>query len=118
MFNWWADDSDSVARWTSISSFTSLVTGNYSSDGYGVRARNSTLSSMNIGDLITKDSHTIIISDIIDDGDGVTEYAEIYICGHTSNRQDKNLKALYGGTAPPSGMKFLKITNFKYNDAN
>lgn len=50
-------------------------------------------------------------------GNGVTDWSEIYITAHTKNRKNHNLKALYSGiSTPPSYLKFVKIAHFKWND--
>lgn len=121
MFNWWADKTACVSdppgwNWTSISAFIPLVTSNYSDDGYGVRAFETTLKSVLAGDIIYVPGHILFVNRISDNNsNGIIEYKEIYVSAHTSNRRDYNLKTLYGGTNPPSNMHFVKVTNFKYN---
>lgn len=122
MYDWYADKKSYVTNWTYIPNFTSLVTNNYNTDGYGVRAYETTIGNTMAGDLVIDPAggHIMVIDKITDsNSNGITDWNEIYICGHTNNRRDHNLKALYGSpSTPPSGMRFIKINNFKYNTGN
>lgn len=122
MYNWYADKTSYIPNWTSISNFMPLVTGNYNTDGYGVRAYDTTIGTITVGDLVIDPdgAHVMVVYSAQDkNSNGITDWDEIYICGHTNNRRNHNLKALYGSpSTPPSGMRFIKINNFKYNTGN
>lgn len=118
-YNWYADKTNCVSNWSYIPSFTSLITSNYNSNGYGVRGYYENIGNVRVGDLIVDPGggHIMIVSSATDsNGNGVTDWSEIYICAHTNDRTDSNLRALYGSSAtPPVGMKFIGISNFLYN---
>jgi len=40
------------------------------------------------------------------------DWNEIYVCAHTTNRRDYRIVNSYP-SGPPTGMKFMKIANFK-----
>ena len=122
--SWWANKTGTATtwNWTSCDNFYSYITSNEATDYYGVHGSNSSISIMKIGDYVfsdvsSDDDHVMFITKIIDsNSNGLTEWDEIYISAHTSNRLDKNLKALYGGVStPPSNFKFVMLRHFKWN---
>ncbi|MDF1618628.1 amidase domain-containing protein [Petrocella sp. FN5] len=113
---WWANTSGETStwNWTGTSYFKSWVQGSNNSNIDGVDYSYPTYIEK--CDYIYVPGHVMIVSNIVDlDSDGYADWNEIQICAHTSNRNDHNLKALYGGiSSPPSNMDFMKIYG-KYN---
>lgn len=113
---WWANTSGETStwNWTGTTYFKSWVQGSNNNNIDGVDYSYPTYIEK--CDYIYVPGHVMIVSNIVDlDSDGYADWNEIQICAHTSNRNDHNLKALYGGiSSPPSNMDFMKIYG-KYN---
>jgi len=120
---WWGNVSSATNDWAGTSYFYSYVTNNHANNSYGVQGIDTQVSNVITGDYVYDTSgggHAMFISNVIDsNGNGSTDWPEIYICAHTSNRNNHNLKALYGGiSTPPSSFKFIKIVTFKWNNGD
>ncbi|SHE43321.1 Putative amidase domain-containing protein [Thermoanaerobacter uzonensis DSM 18761] len=120
MIDWWCDSSGASNysgkwNWTYVPDFYDYVTQNYSANGYGVRGLVYDIKYIQPGDVVYTPSHVLIVSSINDiNGNGYTDWNEIYVSAHTKNRLNVNITQLYG-SVPPSNLKFIKIINFKYN---
>ncbi|EOD01711.1 amidase domain-containing protein [Caldisalinibacter kiritimatiensis] len=123
--DWWANTTGEVGadgkydwNWTSTSDFRNWILNNKSQNDYGIQGISYTEPTyMKIGDYVYDPGHVMFITKITDnDGDGYTDWDEIYISAHTNNRKNHNLKALYGGVAvPPSDFEFINIYGFLFS---
>jgi len=113
--DWWADSSTTGTnwKWTYVPGFIDMIEDNWSNDKVGVHGTQGGVSATWQGDFIamTDESHVFIINDIIDyDGDGMTDYNEIYVSAHTYNRRNVRLSSLVSDS---SRVKFMWIFKFK-----
>ncbi len=113
--NWWADKytTGSNWTWTSVPNFESMINANWSNDKVGVQGHEGHLGLTWKGDVVSMRAyqHVFIINNIIDyDGDGRTDYNEIYVCAHTKNRKNARLSSVVPN---PSDVKYLWIEIFK-----
>lgn len=90
---------------------------NYSSDKVGVQGLEGSVGVTWEGDWIAQNGwgHSYIVVDIHDseaeggDGDGVTDYDEIYVSSHTNNRLHSRLL----DREPDQDVHFMWIVSFK-----
>lgn len=95
--DWYCNTSKSSAKWTSASAFKSYIISNEKSSKYGIHGKSYAAPDKTaIGDYVYMPGHVMFITKVDDtNGNDATDFSEIYISAHTSNRLDKNLKALY-----------------------
>ncbi len=95
--DWYCNTSKSSAKWTSASAFKSYIISNEKSSKYGIHGKSYAAPDITaIGDYVYMPGHVMFITKVDDtNGNNATDFSEIYISAHTSNRLDKNLKALY-----------------------
>jgi len=112
--DWWGDSSGASSNntWISVTAFTQMIKDNYANDRVGVQGRDGVLSSTLRGDIVSMKAynHVFIVNDVYDDGDGVTQYDEVYVCAHTNNLRDHLLS---DRVPDPSAVKYLDIVVFK-----
>jgi len=113
--DWWCDKdgTDPNWTWTGVSYFENMIKDNYDDDKVGVYGRDGNLEHTLVGDIVrmTTKSHVFIIDDIVDlDGDGDTDYNEIYISSHTNNRRNHRLSSLI---KDPTKVRYIWIVRFK-----
>jgi hypothetical protein len=112
---WWADKNGACGppyHWAAVVAFRDMVTGNYNSDKVGVQAYEGGVSDIWPGDYIGNAGwgHVYIVVGVSDlDGDGLTDYNEIYVSAHTSNRKNYRLNLL----EPVPDVHFMYIDTFK-----
>ena len=110
--SWWADKTTSEAHWYNVGKFKEMVEANWNSDKVGVQAHEGALADVWHGDFVVHAdlSHVYIVVRINDlDGDGVTDYNEIYVSSHTNNRKDYRLASLISIAA----VRFMYVERFK-----
>lgn len=128
--DWWANTSNTsysqdyggVYRWNWVNTgdFFTYITNNYSNNYYyGPQGYSTTsTSSIQVGDYVYVPGHVLFVTRIDDNnGNGTTEYNEIYISAHTNNHKNYNLASLYGSTQP-SNMQFVKVLRIRCNDGS
>lgn len=101
--DWWADSSltDPNWVWINVINFRNTVTTNQSNYRQGVQALIGDVSAIRPGDYIILPSqdHVYIVTELVDyDGDGWTDFNEIYYSSHSINRKHARLSTSY-----PSG---------------
>lgn len=119
--DWWANTSGETStwNWTGTSFFYNWITENEDNDDYGIHGKAYIVPNyLAVGDYIYMPGHVMLVTKIVDNnGNGVTDYNEIYISAHTNDREDYHLKTLYENVGnPPSSMRFMRVFGFKWNE--
>lgn len=99
-FTWWADSTTmaSSGTWTLVMNFISMITNNKTFNRVGVQGTRISCAWADEGDMAAYlgAPHIMLITAIYEyDGDGMTDYNEIYISAHTTNRRNFPLVTLY-----------------------
>lgn len=111
--NWYADYYSSLRTWDNVSSFYNMIKANYDNNRPGVQGYQGSLSLTWAGDYVVQGdwAHAMIVVGITDyDGDGQTDYNEIYISGHTSNRLNVRLSDL---VPDPGQIRYIYVIRFR-----
>ncbi|MCL6451928.1 MAG: amidase domain-containing protein, partial [Acetobacteraceae bacterium] len=114
--DWWADlySTGTNWHWTSVPDFEGMATANYFSNLTGVHGyRTTDVNYTWAGDIVSMKaySHVFMVNAINDyDGDGLTDYNEIYVCAHTNNRKNARLSNLVPSS---SDVYYLWIMTYK-----
>lgn len=111
---WWEDRTTTGTNWTwtYVPAFRDLITNNWNSDKVGPQGYEGSLGLEWAGDYIAMSdwSHVYIVVGITDyDGDGTTDYNEIYVSAHTNNRNNVRLSSLVS----QSSVRFMWVLTFK-----
>jgi len=110
--DWWADayGTDSNWMWTGVDYFKSFIIDNYNNNKRGVQGLVGSLNYTMVGDYIYVPGHVLIIVNIDDfDNDGLTDFNEIYVSAHTSNKNNHRLSDLYD----PSQVQYMWIAYYQ-----
>ena len=101
---WWADSTGFgiwngvKACWTAVYDFLYMIVKNHDNNGIGPQGYRGFLVYSWVGDIISQrmKPHLMIITTIIDyNGNGLTNWDEVYISAHTTNRLNKRLSELF-----------------------
>lgn len=111
--DWWNDKyyTDGNNMWINVDYFKSYIIDNYNNNKHGVQGTVGSIGGIEPGDYLYAPGHVILVTDVIDyDGDGYTDFNEIYISAHTNNRQHHRLSDLY---SPTYGFTYMWIMGYQ-----
>jgi len=100
---WWCDSAghgtwNNRHCWTVVNDFLYMITRNYDQNNVGLQGYRGFMAYVLIGDIIKQRtaSHVFIVSNIINHNhDYDTDWNEIYVSAHTTDRRDRRLSTLY-----------------------